>query len=70
MKTLCWGIAGYLVVVFILLAAGKASASQTMSLVDEYRDGNQKVCVYSDGRNSTTTTKSLAGSCPSKHISR
>lgn len=43
-------------------------ASQTMDLVDEYRDGSQKVCVYSDGRNSAEVRKSLAGACPSKHI--
>lgn len=47
--------------------ASSAKAANTMSLVDEYRDGNQKVCVYSDGRHTATTTKSLAGSCPSKH---
>lgn len=44
-------------------------ASSTMTLEDEYRDGNKKVCVYSDGRNSDQVRKSLAGSCPSKHIS-
>lgn len=51
----------------IVASIAPANAANTMSLVDEYRDGNQKVCVYSDGRHTATTTKSLAGSCPSKH---
>lgn len=43
-----------------------AHAASTMDLVDEYRDGNHKVCVYSDGRNTETVEKSYGGSCPSK----
>lgn len=54
----------------LLLMSNLAHASRTMSLVDEYRDGSEKVCVYSDGRNSDEVRKSLAGACPSKHISR
>lgn len=45
----------------------QARAANTMDLVDEYRNGSKKICVYSDGRNTATTTKSLAGACPSKH---
>lgn len=53
-----------------LFFVGNCKGSQTMSLEDEYRDGNKKVCVYSDGRNSAEVRKSLAGSCPSKYIKR
>lgn len=52
-----------------ILLSAPAAASKTMSLVDEYRDGSHKTCVYSDGRNTEEVQKSLAGSCPSKHIS-
>lgn len=58
------------VVVIVVLAYSlpEAKASQTMTLVDSYRDGSSKVCVYSDGRNTAEVRKSLAGACPSKHI--
>lgn len=47
-----------------------ANASQTLSLEDEYRDGDHKVCVYSDGRNTAVVEKDGGGSCPSKYIKR
>lgn len=72
MKMMSNGIKGGIILGIIIslyfLLATPAHASQTMDLVDEYRDGSQKVCVYSDGRNSAEVRKSLAGSCPSKHI--
>ncbi|URC22699.1 hypothetical protein KASHIRA_01250 [Serratia phage vB_SmaM-Kashira] len=70
MKGFCLGVSVMALLVNIVLyfSMPSAHASQTMSLVDEYRDGNQKVCVYSDGRNSAEVRKSLAGACPSKHI--
>lgn len=43
-----------------------AHASQTLSLEDEYRDGNHKVCVYSNGRQTEYVEKSYGGACPSK----
>lgn len=52
----------------VILMTSNSEASQTMSLVDSYRDGSSKVCVYSDGRNTAEVRKSLAGACPSKHI--
>lgn len=55
-------------VLIFIITAGSASASQTLSLVDEYRDGSDKVCVYSDGRHTATVYKEGAGSCPSKYI--
>lgn len=51
----------------VMFMSSSASAARTMDLVDEYRDGSQKICVYSDGRYTVTTTKSPAGACPSKH---
>lgn len=62
------GIALAILISAYLFIQTPAQASQTMDLVDEYRDGSKKVCVYSDGRNSAEVRKSLAGSCPSKHI--
>ena len=61
---------GCLLVVTLTIMMVGAKASQTLSLVDEYRDGSQKVCVYSDGRNSAEVRKSLAGACPSKYIKK
>ena len=54
----------------LLVFMSVSYASQTLSLEDEYRDGSQKVCVYSDGRNTVEVRKSMGGSCPSKHIKR
>ena len=50
-----------------ILFSAQARSANTLDLVDEYRDGSKKICVYSDGRHTATTTKSLAGACPSKH---
>lgn len=68
MKQFAFGFGIALVVTFILNFS--AHASQTLDLEEEYRDGNKKVCVYSDGRNTEVIRKSLGGSCPSKHIKR
>ena len=62
--------ASLLVSTMTLFFVCNCKGSQTLSLEDEYRDGNKKVCVYSDGRNSAEVRKSLAGSCPSKYIKR
>lgn len=59
-------LAAFLIASLLLIQS--AHASQTMDLVDEYRDGSKKVCVYSNGRNTVEVRKSGAGSCPSKHI--
>jgi hypothetical protein len=61
---------GFASAALLVIFTTGAEGSQTLSLVSEYRDGNQKVCVYSDGRNSEEVRKSLAGACPSKHIKR
>lgn len=67
MKQVFFGFAlGCLITAVLNFSA--AHASQTLSLVDEYRDGSDKVCVYSDGRHTATVYKEGAGSCPSKYI--
>lgn len=38
----------------------------TMDNVDEYDNGNKKVCVYSNGNRTETISVSQASSCPSK----
>ncbi|UTC25459.1 hypothetical protein P7_269 [Pectobacterium phage vB_PcaM_P7_Pc] len=62
--TLGFSIAALIAVVLM----SNAHASQTLSLEDSYRDGDQTVCVYSDGRHSAVVYKNGAGSCPSKYV--
>jgi len=57
-----------IVVCAAIAYTSSARASQTMSLDEEYEDGDQKVCVYSDGRHTAVVYKSGAGSCGSKYI--
>ncbi|UDW09936.1 hypothetical protein [Escherichia coli] len=42
------------------------STTNTLSLEAEYRDGDSKVCIYSDGHRTEAVVKEGAGSCPSK----
>lgn len=56
--------------VVALLFSFKVFSAQTLDLEDSYRDGNNTICVYSDGRHTATVTKSGAGSCPSKYTKR
>lgn len=52
--------------VVVLFVSSEAHAGNTLPLEDEYRDGNHKVCVYSNGRRTEYIEKSYGGSCPSK----
>lgn len=58
------------VVTTLALFSAPTFAAKTMSLVDEYRDGSRKICVYSDGRNTATVSKPMGGACHSKHTER
>lgn len=40
----------------------------TLTLVGEYKDGSDKICIYSDGHRTEAVVQKGAGSCPSKKI--
>lgn len=50
----------------ILFSAPVLATVNTLTLVDEYTDGSDKVCIYSNGNRTETFIKEGAGSCPSK----
>lgn len=54
--------------VVLLSVISDAFAARTMHLVDEYIDGDVKVCVYSDGRHYEDLERNRASSCPYTHI--
>lgn len=55
-------------VIFSLIAFALPvhATTNTLSLVDEYRTSDGKMCIYSDGDRTETYEKDGAGSCPSK----
>lgn len=53
-------------VVLLAVSNGVKATTNTLDLVDSYRNGSDTVCVYSDGDRTEVYTKSGAGSCPSK----
>lgn len=55
------------ILVLSLMSSYSYASVNTLSLVDEYDNGDGKVCVYSNGDRTETLEKSGAGSCPSKH---
>lgn len=55
-----------LFLVAILLSSPVIASVNTLTLVDYYTDGSDKVCIYSDGNRTETVVKDGAGSCPSK----
>ena len=60
-------IGGILFAVLFSLSMPSAHATvNTLSLVDEYTDGDTTVCIYSDGNRTESFVKEGAGSCPSK----
>lgn len=62
---------GFVIAIMITFTLNfSARAANTLTLVDEYRDGDQKVCIYSDGRHTATVYKDGAGGCPTKYIKR
>lgn len=60
------GVATGIIVVMFVLLSNQAHAGNTLPLEDEYRDGNHKVCVYSNGRQTEYVEKSYGGACQSK----
>lgn len=52
----------------LFFTIASAEAASTMHLVDEYVDGDVKVCVYSDGRHYEELERNRASSCPYTHI--
>ncbi|QXL90374.1 hypothetical protein [Salmonella phage NINP13076] len=50
----------------LLLSSPALATVNTLTLVDEYTDGSNKVCIYSDGNRTESFVKDGAGSCPSK----
>ena len=61
-----WIFAALMISLFFTIAS--AEAASTMHLVDEYVDGDVKVCVYSDGRHYEELERNRASSCPYTHI--
>lgn len=61
-----WAVAAAMVTLFLMIA--DAEASRTMHLVDQYVDGDVKVCVYSDGRHYAEVERARGSNCPFTHI--
>lgn len=61
-----WIFAALMMSLFLTIAS--AEAARTMHLVDQYIDGDVKVCVYSDGKHYEELERNRASSCPYTHI--
>lgn len=61
-----WIFVALMVSLFLTIA--RAEAARTMHLVDQYTDGDVKVCVYSDGKHYEELERNRASSCPYTHI--
>ncbi len=52
-------------VLSLLFTTVSYAGVNTLSLVDSYRTGSDKVCVYANSQRTETWVKEGAGSCPS-----
>lgn len=53
-----------LILITLLLSSTAYATVNTLTLVDEYVDGDSKICIYSNGHRTETFIKDGAGSCP------